>query len=164
MDASSSKDPSPDLDALLAELRRHGSGGINPDAGQIQELLASGLRGPLQFVNLLAFHNVAHYPEGHELAQNGLSGAEAYGLYGMVALEHVTRRGGRLTLFNTVAQVLIGDGAPWHQVAVMEYPSVDAFVDMITDPDYMAGLVHRDAGLAQTVVLVSKSLLAAAST
>ena len=30
---------------------------------------------------------------------------------------------------------------------------------MIRDADYQAGLVHRDAGLAETVILVSRSLL-----
>ena len=30
---------------------------------------------------------------------------------------------------------------------------------MIRDPDYQVGLAHRDAGLAQTVVLVTRSLL-----
>ena len=49
--------------------------------------------GPLQFVNLLAFRDQAVYPEGHELVGSGLTGAEAYGRYGVVALGHVTRRG-----------------------------------------------------------------------
>jgi MFS superfamily sulfate permease-like transporter len=35
----------------------------------------------------------------------------------------------------------------------------DAFVDMIRDPDYQASLVHRDAGLAEVVILVTRSLL-----
>ena len=41
----------------------------------------------------------------------------------------------------------------------MEYPNTDAFLDMIVDPDYVAGLVHRDAGLSETMVLVTRSLL-----
>ena len=98
-------------------------------------------------------------PEGHELANAGLSGAEAYGRYGAVALDHVVRRGGTLTLYNDVLQVLIGQTGPWDQIAVMQYPGTDAFVDMIRDPGYQAGLVHRDAGLAETAILVSRSLL-----
>lgn len=69
------------------------------------------------------------------------------------------RRGGELTLYNDVHQVLIGQTGRWDQVAVMQYPDTAAFVDMIRDPDYQAGLVHRDAGLAETVILVSRSLL-----
>jgi len=148
-----------EIEALFRALAGHGSGGLNPDAEQLHALVTADLGGPLQFVNLLAYLELARYPDGHEMAGSGLTGAEAYGLYGAVALDHVTRRGGRLTLYNDVDQVLIGAGASWHQVAIMEYPDTDAFVDMICDPDYLAGLVHRDAGLADTMVLVTRALL-----
>jgi uncharacterized protein (DUF1330 family) len=147
-----------EIEALLRALGSHGEGGLNPDADQLRDLIAADLGGPLQFVNLLAYHEVARYPAGHELAGRGLSGAEAYGRYGQIALDHVTRRGGRLTLFNDVEQVLIGATPAWDQIAIMEYPDTDAFVDMIRDPPYVAGLVHRDAGLAATMVLVSRPL------
>jgi uncharacterized protein (DUF1330 family) len=145
--------------ALLGELGAHGFGGINPDEQQLQALLSSSVAGPLQFVNLLSYRPRAEYPEGHELTGSGLSGAEAYGRYGAVALDHVVRRGGTLTLYNDVLQVLIGQTGPWDQIAVMQYPEIDTFVDMIRDPDYQTGLVHRDAGLATTAILVSRPLL-----
>ncbi|MFZ0252016.1 MAG: DUF1330 domain-containing protein [Acidimicrobiales bacterium] len=148
-----------DVTALLGELGSHGFGGINPDEQQLRSLLTSSEAGPLQFVNLLSYYAEARYPEGHELAGAGLSGAEAYARYGAVALEQVVRRGGQLTLYNDVLQVLIGRTGPWDQIAVMQYPEVDTFVDMIRDPDYRAGLVHRDAGLAATAILVSRPLL-----
>ena len=69
------------------------------------------------------------------------------------------RRGGSLRLYNDVLGVLIGRTGRWDQVAVMEYAGTDAFVDMIRDPGYQAALVHHDAGLDETVVLVSRSLL-----
>jgi uncharacterized protein (DUF1330 family) len=148
-----------DITALLAELGSHGMGGINPDAQQLRTLLSSDADGPLQFVNLLSYRVEAQYPEGHELAGAGLSGAEAYGRYGARALDHVVRRGGVLTLYNDVLQVLIGQTVPWDQIAVMQYPGTETFVDMIRDPDYQVGLVDRDAGLAQTAILVSRPLL-----
>ena len=126
----------------------------------MRALVESDEAGPLQFVNLLAYRDQAVYPQGHELAAAGLSGAEAYGRYGAVALGHVLRRGGAMTLFTEVRLVLVGRDVPWDQVAVMEYPSIDAFVDMIRDPDYQAALVHHDAGLAETALLVTRSLLA----
>jgi uncharacterized protein (DUF1330 family) len=149
-----------DIAALARQIGSHGLGGINPDAGQLDALLAADGRGPLQFVNLLAYRERAAYPDGHELAEAALSGADAYARYGAVALEHVTRRGGRLTLYNDVHQILIGDSRPWDQVAIMEYANTDAFLDMVVDPDYLAALVHRDAGLADTLVMVTRSLLA----
>jgi uncharacterized protein (DUF1330 family) len=147
-----------DVTALLRELGSLGFGGINPDEQQLRALLASDEKGPLQFVNLLSYHARARYPEGHDLAQAGLSGAEAYGRYGAVALDHVVRRGGTLTLYNDVLQVLIGATGQWDQIAVMEYPEIDSFVDMIRDTEYQAGLVHRDAGLAATAILISRPL------
>lgn len=148
-----------DVAVLLRELGPHGFGGINPDQDQMRDLLESGEDGPLQFVNLLSYRALAKYPDGHALAGDGLSGAEAYGRYGAVALDHVLRRGGSLVLYNDVVHVLIGQAAPWDQIAIMQYPGVDAFVDMILDPEYQAGLVHRDAGLAETAILVSRPLL-----
>jgi uncharacterized protein (DUF1330 family) len=145
--------------ALLGELGSHGYGGINPDERQLRTLLESDAEGPLQFVNLLAYRAQARYPDGHELAQAGLSGAEAYGHYGVVALDHVARRGGVLTLFNDVLGVLVGQTGPWDQIAVMQYPATSTFVEMIRDPDYQAALVHREAGLAETTILVSRPLL-----
>jgi uncharacterized protein (DUF1330 family) len=148
-----------DVTALLRELGSHGFGGVNPDEQQLRALLASGEAGPLQFVNLLSYYPQARYPEGHELTGAGLTGAQAYGRYGAVALDHVVRRGGTLTLYNDVLQVLIGQSGPWDQIAIMQYPEIDTFVDMIRDPGYQTGLVHRDAGLAATAILVSRPLL-----
>ena len=148
-----------EVGALIRELGAHGFGGINPGEDQLRELLASGEDGPLQFVNLLSYRAAARYPKGHELAGAGLTGAEAYGRYGAVALDHVVRRGGALVLYDDVLQVLIGPTAPWDHIAIMQYPATDAFVDMIRDPEYQVGLVHRHAGLAATTILVSRSLL-----
>ena len=64
-------------------------------------MLQSDRQGPLQFVNLLAYRQRG-VPRGHQLADSGLSGAEAYGRYGAIALGHVRRRGGELTLYNDV--------------------------------------------------------------
>jgi len=138
----------------------HALGGINPDAEQLRALIEADRAGPLHFLNLLSFHPEARYPDGHEMAARKLSGREAYnGLYGPVAFRHVSQRGGRLTVLADVEQCLIGAGGPWHQVATMEYPDTAAFLDMVADPDYQAGIIHRDAGLADTVVLVTRPLL-----
>jgi uncharacterized protein (DUF1330 family) len=153
------KSPS-EIDAVLKELAQHGLGGVGPTLAQLRSLVEADRGGPLQFVNLLGYHASARYPAGHALAGRGGSGAEAYARYGAVALRHVTQRGGRLALMNAVEQTLIGPEDGWHQVAIMEYPDTGAFVDMLRDPDYMAALVHRDAGLAKTLVLVTRPLLA----
>lgn len=148
-----------EIQAVIDELSTHGFGGTQPTEAQLRNLLEADRDGPLQFLNLLRYHPEARYPEHHELANAGLTGREAYDRYGVVALQHVLQRGGTLTLYNDVEQVIIGDGDQWEQVAVMQYPNTEAFLDMIRDPDYAAALPHRDAGLAETAVLVTRSLL-----
>jgi len=132
---------------------------IEPTDEQLQALLDLKAEGPFHFINLLRFRTLAHYPPDHPQAGKQVSGADAYNAYGAVALEHVTRRGGRLVTFNAVEQHLIGAPQGWHQVATMEYQSVDAFMDMVSDPDYQAALVHRDAGLETTQVIVTRPLI-----
>ena len=73
------------------------------------------------------------------------------------------QRGRRLVALSDVEQDLIGAEAGWHQIAIMAYPNADAFIDMLRDPDYVAALIHRHAGLAETVVLVCRPLCPAAA-
>ena len=148
-----------EVEEILEELSAHGLGDINPDQEQFRAILASDLDGPLQFVNLLGYYDEARYPADHRLSGAGLSGAEAYGRYGTVAVTEISKRGGRLDLFNDVKMVIAGDNAAWDQVVIMEYPSIDSFIDMVRAPEYVEGLVHRNAGLERTVVLATRSLL-----
>jgi len=132
---------------------------IEPTDEQLQALLALKAEGPFHFINLLRFREIADYPAEHPLAGAQVSGADAYNSYGAVALAQVTRRGGRLVTFNAVEQQLIGVSAGWHQIATMEYQTVAAFMDMVSDPDYQQALVHRDAGLEATQVIVTRPLI-----
>ncbi len=147
------------IETLLRELSALGAGGINPEESQLVALIHSGHRGPVQMVNLLAFRERAIYPTCHKLAAASLTGAQAYARYGATALEQIDRRAGKVILYNDVHQVLIGRTRPWDQILVIEFPETGSFVDMIHDRDYQASLVHRDAGVAEVVGLVSRSLL-----
>ena len=148
-----------EIEAIVGELSGTTVNPLEPTAAQLRALLEVDRDGPLQFLNLLAYHPAARYPEGHPLATAGSTGAAAYALYGAVALRHVTARGGRFVLFNTVVAQVIGTPVDWHQIAIMQYPNVDAFLDMVRDADYRAALVHRDAGLVRTEVFATRPLL-----
>ncbi len=152
-----------EVDAIVRELVGSTVNPLEPSADQLRALLEADPPGPLQFLNLLAYHDVARYPEGHPLAAAGSTGAAAYARYGEVAVRHATARGGSLILLNPIVGQVIGAPARWHQIAVMQYPNVDAFIDMVRDPDYRAALVHRDAGLARTEVHATRPLLAPTS-
>ncbi len=80
--------------------------------------------------------------------------------YGAIAVEQVRRRGGGLPFLSIVEQILIGESESWDQIAIMEYPDRKAFIDMIHDPEYRAALVHRNAGLKRTVLIITRPAFA----
>lgn len=149
------------IEALVKAYAVRATNPLEPSADQLRALLRLEASGPLQFLNCLAYHDLARYPADHALAASGKSGADAYALYGVVAARHVTARGGRFVVLNQVLTQLIGSPSPWHQIVLVEYPAVEAFLDMVGDPDYRQALVHRDAGLARTELHVTRALLPA---
>jgi uncharacterized protein (DUF1330 family) len=143
-----------DVDAMIATFGMHGGlGGINPDAEQVRALM-SGPDGPVQMVNLLKFRVRADYPADYDGGEDvDVSGEEAYGRYAANTLPHVAKRDGRLVLLGRADEEVIGALGDWDQIAIVEYPSRAAFLDMGQDPDYLAGTVHRTAGLERTAIL-----------
>jgi uncharacterized protein (DUF1330 family) len=83
-------------------------------------------------------------------------GAREYGAYGDSASKMVKALGGRLIYVGRCDQVLIGDDAnDWDAIAVVEYPNRQAFIDMVSKPDYQKASEHRDAGLERTVLIAT---------
>jgi uncharacterized protein (DUF1330 family) len=135
-----------------------GAGGINPTAEQLDAVVAAHPEGRVQMINLLKFRDRATYPADYVGDEStDCSGADAYERYGAVALEHVSKRGGRLLLLSSVDGIVLGGMAQdeWDQVAIVEYPAMEAFIDMGSDPDYLAATVHRTAGLERSVILAT---------
>ena len=113
---------------------------ITPNLDQFQALVAAASDdGPVVMLNLLKFK------EG---------GAESYERYGDAAIGMVEERGGRLLWSGRAEQILIGDpAADWDVVALVEYPSRGAFIEMVSSPDYLAAHADRDAALERTIVV-----------
>ncbi len=118
---------------------------VAPTPEGMQAFLAQDIEGPVSMLNLLKFKEKAEYADGRE---TDLTGAEAYGLYGRDMSRWVTSQGGRL-LFSGPAQHLVLGQADelWDQVAIMEYPSKEAFVKIVSAPEVAEWAVHRTAGL-----------------
>ena len=115
---------------------------IYPTAKQIQELLAGPADQPVVMVNLLRFKPRADAPD------EGVSGEEAYRRYAEPMQAFVESRGGRLLWVGRVdAQVIGTGGEGFHLIALVEYPSRQAFVAIATDPHVEEIGVHRVAGL-----------------
>lgn len=126
---------------------------LMPSATAISTLLSRPSGYAPAMVNFLRYHPSAKYARGG-------SGRAAYRRYGAVAMRTVYRTGGHLLFYGVVEQIVrdaMGGPTPglWDDVAAMRYPNPRAILSMEHAPDYRAALVHRDAGLAQTVVIAS---------
>ncbi|HEV7400522.1 MAG TPA: DUF1330 domain-containing protein [Solirubrobacterales bacterium] len=78
---------------------------------------------PLVMLNLLAFKR-----EG---------GRERYEEYGAAVAPLLEKAGGRIVFLGDPAQALLGDGS-WDLVVLVEYPTRQAFLDMIGSAEYQA--------------------------
>ena len=126
---------------------------VTPSPDQIQAFLASDLSGPVCMVNLLKFKPMAEYEDGRE---SSLSGKEAYSLYGAQMREFCESKGGRFLFAGAVTQMIIGSvEEEWDAVAIVEYPSKEAFVAIAMSPEVQEISIHRSAGLAGQLLIAT---------
>jgi uncharacterized protein (DUF1330 family) len=108
---------------------------LEPTPEQFAALLARPADAPVVMVNLLTF------------SKDG--GLESYLRYGEGVLPHLEKAGAIVRYAGGAPTTVIGDGERpvWDAIVVVEYPSPQAFVDMVTDPEYLEVHEHRAAGL-----------------
>jgi uncharacterized protein (DUF1330 family) len=125
---------------------------IDPTGDQIGRLAEASSDGsPIVMLNLLRFADLA----GGELADEGISGEQAYGRYAAAAAPHLERVGGRILYAGRCADAVIGPEGEWDVVAAVSYPSRAAFLEMIGDPDYQAITHLRTNALAEARLIVT---------
>lgn len=123
---------------------------ITPNAEQFTDYAHSDLEGEVVMLNLLRF--------GRTGATESETGAAAYGRYGDAVIEMVEARGGTLLWAGEARHVFIGDvdANEWDAVALVMYPSRQAFLEMVATPEYSEIHEHRAGGLADTIVIACK--------
>jgi uncharacterized protein (DUF1330 family) len=113
-----------------------------PTSEQLQTLLTGPQDTPVVMLNLLRFKVNADPPD------TGVSGEEAYRRYAERMVPFVEAHGGRVLWTGRIDAQVIGTGAEsFHMIALVEYPSRQAFVAIATDPHVLEIGVHRTAGL-----------------
>ncbi len=90
---------------------------------------------PVVMVNLLKFKT-----------QGGL---ESYQRYGREVAPHLERVGATVRYAGTAPAVVIGDGKRpwWDAILIVEYPTPQAFIEMVSTQEYAKVHEHRAAGL-----------------
>ena len=102
-------------------------------------------------LNLLKFKAKAAYKDGRATQ---LSGREAYQKYGEQMVPFVLAHGGRMVFSGAANGLVIGEvGEMWDMVALMEYPSAEAFAKIAMSPEVAKFGEHREAGLAGQLLI-----------
>ncbi len=124
-------------------------GHVDPARPQFQLFKDLGRDHPIEMLNLVRLRDRAAYPQGHALADAGLTGAEAYRRYGTETAPIIARLGASILWRGEMQAMLIGPATEhWDHLFIARYPSAHAFLDMVTDPAYREAVIHRQAAVA----------------
>jgi len=122
------------------------TGFIDPSKETFAKFREDDRPGPIHMLNLVRFNASATYEDGRIA-----TGAEAYAAYGRESYPVFSRLGGRIVWRGNFELMLIGpDQERWDECFIAEYPSVEAFVEMIKDPVYRQAVKHRQAAVADS--------------
>ena len=109
------------------------------------------LRAPVVMMNLMRFRERSLDGDG--------SGWDAYLRYSALTVPMIKARGGTLLWTGDARTVALGrqDGNQWDYLALVYYPTVSAFVDMMTSKDYEQRCdPHRTNGCAEHVIIATE--------
>lgn len=128
------------------------TGSIDPTREAMAAFRDLPLDQPIAMLNLLRFRGRADYAaQVDPVIDRDVSGAEAYAAYGRAAAAPFARAGGRQAWLGTPQLTVIGPADErWDLAFIAEYPSGEAFLGMLRDPEYQAAVVHRQAAVADS--------------
>jgi uncharacterized protein (DUF1330 family) len=132
---------------------------MNNAASKFIEHVAALLAGvaadrPVVMINLLCYRNQALYPPG--FAADPCTGSEAYARYARDAFGFVQGVGGSVVWRGAAKAILLGPSTErWDDALLVQYPSKQAFLQMIGNPEYQAITVHRTAALEDSRLIAT---------
>jgi hypothetical protein len=106
--------------------------------------------GPMWALNLMKYRQVADYEDGRETT---LSGAEADDVY--APHEQLRAVGSRVVLVAPVLHQLVGDDTVWDRIAIAQYATRMAMIEMNMRDDFQDAHVHKEAGMESTIVMAT---------
>lgn len=128
---------------------------LEPTENAGRDFIMRGLKGPVIMLNMLQFRKVADYSQHPQLApESEISGEQAYRLYMRHTEPFLTASGGEVIFYGEGGAYLIGpENEHWHAVMLVKQQSVEAFIEFATNKDYLSGMGHRSAALADSRLL-----------
>lgn len=118
---------------------------IDPNPGAFSQALKDiPADTPVVMLNLLRFREQASYADDSAPC----SGRDAYAIYSKNAFQHLQNIGAEVIWWGDAkASIIAPEGEQWDEVLMVRYPSIQKFVEMVTNPDYQAFTKHRTAAL-----------------
>jgi uncharacterized protein (DUF1330 family) len=125
------------------------SGPLKPTPEQFAALASRPADAPVVMVNLLKFKTPG--------------GLESYLQYGREVAPHLERVGATLRYAGAAPTAVIGEGERpwWDAILIVEYPTPQAFIDMVATPEYAQVHEHRAAGLERGDLIATSAWSAA---
>ena len=124
---------------------------INPTREQFKAIFGLPLDRPVLMLNLLRFRETADYALQDPEAGDRISGAAAYERYSHAATPVFDSVGGTQVWIGSPELLLIGpEDESWDLAFVARYPTAQAFVDMLKNPQYQSAVRHRNAAVADS--------------
>ncbi|MBU6241666.1 MAG: hypothetical protein KJS66_07725 [Acidobacteria bacterium] len=123
----------------------HGYGQIDKDYGRFLATRPEAEDGPIFMVNLMKYHEVAQYDGDTDAA---ISGREADDKYNPSSI--LNKIGADIMFAADVRRTFVG--ADWDRIAIVRYPTRRTFIEMQTRKDFAEKHVHKNAGMARTVL------------
>ena len=128
---------------------------LEPTQEQGMHFVQNARDGPVTMLNLLRFREEADYSAHPELAPDEpITGREAYRRYVKHTLPFLSGEGGDLQFLGEGGSYLIGPlDERWDVVMLVRHASLDAFIAMANNHEYLAGIGHRVAALGDSRLL-----------
>ena len=124
---------------------------IDPSRENWEAFKALPRDAPIHMLNLIKFRDLAEYPPDHANHGKGLSGREAYAIYGTAFQALVADDGAAMVWQAPLECVVTGPPGEWDEAFVMGYPNSGTFMAMVKNPRYVAeALPHRTAAVADS--------------
>lgn len=129
---------------------------INPSRSRLESLVKQFAPDePVVMLNLLRFRENAEYADEDNEAP--CSGREAYARYSKLALNQLAKVEARPEwMGEAMVPVIAPDDEDWDEVLLVRYPSAQAFLSMVSDPEYQAIVHHRTAALADSRLIAMR--------
>ena len=124
---------------------------IDPTRENWEAFKALPRDAPIHMLNLIKVRDLAEYPPDHPNHGKGLSGREAYAIYGTAFQALVADDGAAMVWKAPLECVVTGPPGEWDEAFVMGYPNTGAFMAMVKNPHYIAEVLpHRTAAVADS--------------